>query len=172
MNYPRIVLAGIAAWLASLALGYLINDIWLFRLYQANAWAFRRPADVAELVPIALGAQLVASLAFAIAYAKGYEGDGSAIGEGIRYGLLVAIMIDGFAVVWNYVTQPIATRLGVLELVARIGEFGVYGAVVGLIYRRREKPLPKVDSDIVDLEAGFRHVESQPGKSGSGVDAR
>jgi len=42
-----------------------------------------------------------------------------------------------------------------------VGEFGVYGAVVGLIYRRRELPLPTVDSDIVDLAAGFRHVESR-----------
>jgi putative flippase GtrA len=165
MNYLRIVLAGVAAWLASIALGYLINDIWLFRLYQANAWAFRRPDDIAELLPIGLAAQLVACLAFATAYAKGYGGEGSAIGEGIRYGLVVAIMVDGFAVVWNYVSQPIATRLGVLELVARVGEFGVYGAVVGSIYRRRELPLPKVDSEIVDLEAGFRHVDSQQANS-------
>ena len=161
MNYPRVALAGFAAWIASIALGYLINDIWLFRFYQANAWAFRRPEDVAELVPIGLAAQLLACFAFAIAYAKGYEGEGAAIGEGIRFGLIVAVMVDGFAVVWNYVTEPIATRLGVLELVARVGEFGVYGAVVGLIYRRRELPVPKVDSDIVDLEAGFRHVEAR-----------
>ena len=165
MNYPRILLAGFAAWLASMALGYLINDIWLFRLYQANAWAFRRPDDIAELLPIGLAAQLLACLAFALAYAKGYDGEGSAIGEGIRYGLIVAIMVDGFAVVWNYVTQPIAPRLGVLELVARVGEFGVYGAVVGLIYRRREVRLPTVDSETVDLEAGFRHVESGTSKA-------
>jgi putative flippase GtrA len=145
MNYPRIVLAGLAAWLASIALGYLINDVWLFRLYQANAWAFRRPSDIAALLAFGLGAQLVACFAFAITYAKGYEGEGSALGEGIRYGLLVALMVDGFAVVWNYVTEPIAPRLGVLELVARIGEFGVYGAVVGLIYRRREVSPPQVD---------------------------
>jgi putative flippase GtrA len=168
MNYPRIVLAGLAAWLASIVLGYLINDIWLFRLYQANAWAFRRPDDIAELLPIGLAAQLLACLAFAMAYAKGYEGAGSAIGEGIRYGLIVAIMVDGFAVVWNYVTEPIAPRLGVLELVARVGEFGVYGGVIGLIYRRRELPLPKVDSDIVDLEAAFCHVESRSSSPESG----
>ena len=129
--------------MASIALGYLINDVWLFRLYQANAWAFRQPDDIAELLPIGLAAQFVACCAFAIVYAKGYKGEGSTIGEGMRFGLLVAIMVDGFAVVWNYVTEPIATRLGVLELVARVGEFGVYGAVVGLIYRSRELPLPQ-----------------------------
>jgi putative flippase GtrA len=137
MNYARIALAGIAAWLASIVLGYLINDIWLLHLYQANAWAFRHPEDIARLLPIGLGAQLVACLAFAFAYAKGYEGGGSHIGEGMRFGVIVAFMIDGFAVVWNYVTQPIAPRLGALEMIAHVGQLGVYGAIVGLIYERK-----------------------------------
>jgi hypothetical protein len=137
MNYARIALAGIAAWLASIALGYLINDVWLLRLYQANAWAFRHPEDISRLLPIGLVAQLVACLAFAFAYAKGYEGGGSHIGEGMRYGVIVAIMIDGFAGVWNYVTQPIALKLGALEMIAHIGQLGVYGAIVGLIYERK-----------------------------------
>jgi putative flippase GtrA len=137
MNYPRIALAALAAWVVSIGLGYLINDIWLGRLYEANAWAFRRADDVATLLPLGLGAQLAAFCAFAFAYAKGYEGTGSGIGEGIRFGLVVAIMIDGFAVVWNYVTEPIAARLGVLQLVSQIGAFGIYGAIVGSIYQRK-----------------------------------
>ena len=137
MNYSRIALAAMVAWVASIGLGYLMNDVWLMRLYQANAWAFRRREEVARLLPIGLGVQLLAFMAFAYAYAKGYEGGGSKIGEGVRFGLIVAIMIDGFAVVWNYVTEPIATRLGMLELVEHVGEFGVYGAIVGLIYERR-----------------------------------
>jgi hypothetical protein len=137
MNYARIALGGVAIWFASIALGYLINDIWLLRFYQNNAWAFRRAEDVEALVPIGLAAQFLGCMAFAFAYAKGYDGEGSGLGEGIRFGLIVAIMIDGFAVVWNYVTQPIATRLGVLEMVTQIGQFGVYGAIVGLIYQRK-----------------------------------
>src|SRR5215510_15245494 len=128
MNYPRIALAALAAWVVSIGLGYLINDIWLGHLYAANAWAFRRAEDVAGLLPFGLGAQLLAFCAFAFAYAKGYEGSASGIGQGIRFGLVVAIMIDGFAVVWNYVTEPIAARLGVLQLISHIGEFGVHGA--------------------------------------------
>ena len=137
MNYARIALAGIAAWLASIVLGYLINDIWMLRLYQANAWAYRHPDEIAPLVPLGLAAQLLAFFAMAFAYAKGYEGQGSAIGEGIRFGVVIAIMIDGFAVVWNYVTQPIAPRLGALEVVEHVGQLGVYGAIVGLIYQRK-----------------------------------
>jgi len=142
MNYGRIGLAAIAAWAVSIGLGYLINDVWLLRLYQANAWAYRHPDEIAPLLPLGLGAQLLAFFAMAFAYAKGYEGQGSAIGEGVRFGLVIAIMIDGFAVVWNYVTQPIAPRLGALELVEHIGQFGVYGAIMGLIYQPRRAVLP------------------------------
>jgi hypothetical protein len=136
MNYGRIVLAGAAVWIASIAVGYVINDIWLARLYQANAWAYRRPEDVRELVAIGLGAQLLGAFAFALAFAKGFEHnrEASGIAQGIRFGLIVALIVDGFAVVWNYVTEPIATRLGALQVLAIIGQFGIYGAIVGLIY--------------------------------------
>jgi hypothetical protein len=151
MNYARIALAALAAWIVSLGLGYLINNVWLLHVYQANAWAFRRASDMTPLLPIGFGAQLLAFFAFAYAYAKGYEGTGSAIGEGIRFGLVVAIMIDGFAVVWNYVTEPIAPRLGALELIEHIGEFGVYGAIVGLIYHPRRLALPRRSNEKYDL---------------------
>ena len=145
MHYGRIVMAGVAAWIASLALGYLINNVWLLHVYQANAWAFRRAGDITPLLPIGFGAQLIACLVFAYAFAKGYEGTGSGVLEGMRFGLVVAIMVDGFAIVWNYVTEPIALRLGALQMLEHIGEFGVYGAIVGAIYERR--PVPKADSE-------------------------
>jgi hypothetical protein len=149
MNYPRIALAGFAAWLASIALGYLINDIWLLRLYQANAWAFRRPDDVAELVPIGLAAQLFGSLAFAFAYAKGYEHnrEASGIAQGIRFGLIIAIIVDGFAVVWNYVAEPIAARLGLLQNLGVVAQFGVCGAIVGMIYHPSRVALPRTEEN-------------------------
>ena len=153
MNYPRALLAGIAVWITSVAVGYVINDIWLARLYQANAWAYRHAEDVRELVPIGLGMQLLASLAFAFAYAKGYERDreASGIAQGVRFGLVVALIIDGFAVVWNYITEPIAPRLGVLQVCAIIGEFGILGAVVGLVYHPSRITVPRHADEQYDL---------------------
>ena len=153
MNYPRALLAGIAVWITSVAIGYVINDIWLARLYQANAWAYRHAEDVRELVPIGLGMQLLASLAFAFAYAKGYERDreASGIAQGVRFGLVVALIIDGFAVVWNYITEPIAPRLGVLQVCAIIGEFGILGGVVGLVYHPSRITVPRHADEQYDL---------------------
>lgn len=153
MNYPRLLIAGLAAWIASIAVGYLIHDIWLARLYQANAWAFRRADDVGELVSIGLGAQLLGSLAFAWLYSKGYDAnrEASGIAQGVRFGLATALLIVGFATVWNYVTQPIAMRLGVLQMLGVIAEFGICGAVVGLIYYPRRVAIPRGTDEKYDL---------------------
>jgi len=153
MNYPRVLLAGLAAWIASLAVGYVINDVWLTRLYQANAWAYRRADDVASLVPIGLAAQLLGSLAFAWIYAKGYERDreASGIAQGVRFGLATSLLIVGFATVWNYVTQPIAMRLGVLQMLGIIAEFGICGAIVGLVYHPSRIAIPRGADEKYDL---------------------
>lgn len=153
MNYPRILVAGSATWVASLALGYVINNVWLLRLYQANAWAFRRAEDMTALLPLGFGLQLLASLGFAFAYAKGYETDieASGIAQGVRFGLLMSIIIAGFASVWNYVTEPIALRLGILEVLSVIGQFGIYGAIVGLIYHPSRIRVPRGADQPYDL---------------------
>jgi len=149
MSYPRILLAATAAFIASVVVAYVINDIWLVRLYRANAWAYRRADDVGKLVPIGLALQALGSLAFAWVYAKGYEPnrEASGIAQGVRFGLAVALLIVGFATVWNYVTQPIAARLGILQMVAVVAEFGICGAVVGLVYHPSRIRVPRAEEN-------------------------
>ena len=153
MNYPRIALAGIAVFVASVAVSYVINDIWLMRLYQANAWAYRRAGDVRRIVPIGVAAQFLGSLALAWVYAKGYEPnrEASGIAQGVRFGLAVALLIVGFATVWNYVTQPIAARLGVLQMFSIVAEFGILGAIVGLVYHPSRLSVPRHAYEQYDL---------------------
>ena len=153
MNYPRVLLAGAAVWVASVAVGYVINDVWLARLYQANAWAFRRADDVRSLVSIGLGAQLLGALSFAWIYAKGYEAnrEASGIAQGVRFGLATALLIVGFATVWNYVTEPIAMRLGVLQMLGIVAELGICGAIAGLIYHPSRIAMPRGADEKYDL---------------------
>ncbi|PYR72635.1 MAG: hypothetical protein DMF87_27595 [Acidobacteria bacterium] len=153
MNYPRIALAGIAVFVASVAVSYVINDIWLMRLYHANAWAYRRAGDVRRIVPIGVAAQFLGSLALAWVYAKGYEPnrEASGIAQGVRFGLAVALLIVGFATVWNYVTQPIAARLGVLQMFSIVAEFGILGAIVGLVYHPSRLSVPRHANEQYDL---------------------
>ena len=151
MNYPRIALAGIAVFVASVAVSYVINDIWLMRLYHANAWAYRRAGDVRRIVPIGVAAQFLGSLALAWVYAKGYEPNREASGIAQGFGLAVALLIVGFATVWNYVTQPIAARLGVLQMFSIVAEFGILGAIVGLVYHPSRLSVPRHANEQYDL---------------------
>jgi hypothetical protein len=55
--------------------------------------------------------------------------------EGIRFGVLVAIMLDCFVLIWNYITTPISGSMAVAFMIDYIAEFALYGAVVGTIYK-------------------------------------
>jgi hypothetical protein len=137
MNFARVAAAAVSAWLVSLVVGFVVNDILLKGIFQANAAALRPEATIQANVPLGFAFMLVGFFAFAYAYAKGYEGTNGVM-EGIRYGVLVAVMIDCFANIWYYVTVPINITMSMAMMIDYIVEFALYGAIVGAIY----KPLP------------------------------
>jgi hypothetical protein len=132
MNFARVAAAAVAAWIAYLPIGYIVNEILLKDVYAANAAVFRAP----EQMNLALGfsAALLGFFVFAYTYAKGYEGGSGAL-EGIRFGVLVALLIICFATTWSYVTTPITSSLYFSWLIDIIVEFSIYGAIVGLVYK-------------------------------------
>ena len=99
LNRTLIALAAVAAWVVSLGLDFLINNIWLARLYAANSWAYRHAEQMTPLLPLGFGVQFIGCVAFSYAYARGYKGNFIGTAEGVFFGLVVACMVDGFAVV-------------------------------------------------------------------------
>lgn len=138
MNYRRVLLAGLAAWVAAMALGYLINEVLLAGIFAENAAAMRPEADVDARLPIGFVVMLFGYLAFAYVYAKGYEG-GNGVAEGIRLGALVAVLMTAFGLVWQYVMYPISGKLTVVMVVDMFIESMIYGGIIGAVY----KPTPK-----------------------------
>jgi hypothetical protein len=134
MNIKRVALAALACWVLYMALSYVVHGVLLKPTYLKYAGAMREEAQAASILPIGFGAALVGFLAFAYAYAKGYEG-GSGVQEGLRFGVLVAVMICGFAVVWEYMVWPMGPRLFGAWVVDYFVEFSIYGMLTGAIYR-------------------------------------
>ena len=137
MNFARVGLAAVAAWVVYLALGFLIHAVML-----ADLWAGLQQDGVARssatgnaLMPMAFGIALPGALAFAYAYAKGYEG-GPGLQEGLRFGVLIGLILLAFGIVWNYVTFPLPLEYLTSLAVATVIQFAAVGMVVGLIYRR------------------------------------
>ena len=132
MNFGRVAAAAIVAWLVYLALNPLVNNVLLADLYTRHAAVFRPQAEM-NLV-LGLGASLVGYFVFAYAYAKGYEGGNGAV-EGLRFGVVVGLLLACFAVVWNYVVLPVSGSLAVAWVVDTLVEMALYGVVVGLVYK-------------------------------------
>jgi hypothetical protein len=132
VNFGRVAAAAVVAWIVSLALSPLVNNVLLADLYARHAAVFRPQAEM-NLV-LGLGASLVGFFVFAYAYAKGYEGGGGAV-EGLRFGVVVGLLLACFAVVWNYVVLPVSGSLAVAWVVDTLVEMALYGVVVGLVYK-------------------------------------
>jgi hypothetical protein len=138
MNFPRIAIAAVAAWLVSLPVGFVANDFLLADIHAANSAAMRPAADITGNLPIGFVFLLVGFFAFAYTYAKGYEG-GHGPMEGVRFGVLVALIVVGFGLIWQYVLYPIDATMSAAMIVDSVVELAIYGAVVGAIYRPEEK---------------------------------
>jgi len=134
MNFSRLALAAVSAWVLSLVIGFVVNTWLMADIYQAHAHVFRPEAEMN--LPLGFGVQIVAFFAFAYMYAKGYEGT-AGVQEGLRFGVLVGLIVIGFATVWSYVTLPVSGTMGVYWTVDVLLEMAIYGAVVGLVYRPR-----------------------------------
>jgi hypothetical protein len=132
MNFGRVAAAAVIAWFVYLGLSPLVNNVLLADLYAQHASVFR-PADQMNLV-VGFAASLVGFFVFAYAYARGYEGGNRAM-EGLRFGVVVGLLLGCFAIVWNYVVLPISGLLALAWVVDTIVEMGIYGVVVGLIYK-------------------------------------
>lgn len=132
MNFSRLAVAAIVAWAAFVAIGYLVHGMLLTDLYEQGSSAQRTDTDTNPLLGFAVA--LLGFFAFAYTYAKGYEGGGG-LQEGMRFGVLVALMLVCFAAVWGYIVFPISGELAAALAVDYIVEFAVYGMIVGAIYK-------------------------------------
>lgn len=134
MNYPRLLLAAVAALLVFFAWGFLTEG-WLLRKDFASSAALYRTSDLQmKYMPFGLASVLVALLAAIVLYA-GWCGGTSGALRGLQFGLLMAVFVACIHPISNLVTMNMDTKLG-LEIAASnaIG-WVLAGLVIGLVYR-------------------------------------
>ncbi len=139
MNVPRLALAAVVTWIVFLVIGFVVNGVLLQGIYAQHAHVMRPAADM--MLPVGLGVSLLGFFVFVYVYAKGYEG-GSGLVEGMRFGVLVGMLLVCFANVWEYVVFPISTQLFVYWILDYIIEFAIYGMIVGYLYKVGPRPAP------------------------------
>lgn len=140
MNFARVAAAAVVAWIVSIGIGFFVNTVLLADLALANTPPMRQEAELMGLLPVGFVFLLLGFFAFAYAYARGYEG-GNGVMEGIRFGVVAALLVIGFGVIWQYVVFPITGSMAVAIVIDTIVELAIYGAIVGAIYKPARKPV-------------------------------
>jgi hypothetical protein len=136
MNFPRVAIAAVVAWVVYLGVSFVVHTMIFADVYETHR-SVMRPEDQANaILPVGFVFALVGFFAFSYAYAKGYEG-GSGMQEGLRFGVIVGILLCCFAKIWEYMVWPVSGTLLVGWMIDAIVEFALYGIIVGLVYKPR-----------------------------------
>jgi len=134
MNYPRLVLAAVAATVFDAVYGFLVYGTAMAPEFARYPGVYRGEDTGPAYLPLMFAGLLLAILAVAFIYAKGYEG-GSGVAEGARFGLLVGLfVVFAFASV-NYATLNVGRKIAVMTAAAGLVEWLVIGTIIGLVYK-------------------------------------
>src|SRR5262249_32195512 len=106
MNIGRVIAAAVAGLVVFFVYGFAVNGTLIREDYRQYALVYRSADTLAVYAPAGLVGTLIAMLALAMMYAKGYEG-GNGAAEGARFGILIGIFVACTHVVDNFVTLNI-----------------------------------------------------------------
>jgi hypothetical protein len=108
--------------------GYLLHDILLMPEYQATASLWRAPAAINHHMWAVVLANAIFVIGAVLLYIKGVE-QKSRIGQGIRFGILLALVTTVFGSLTSWATMPMPHQLAVHWI---LGE-GVLCILLGLV---------------------------------------
>jgi uncharacterized membrane protein len=136
MNYPRIVIAALAATVAYFVIGGLSFVLAPqlaeeFRKYPA---IYRTQESMKGVIPVGMAAMFVGILVLAVLYAMIYRGGSGAAG-GALFGALIGVFAVCAFVLHNYVNLNIGLKLTLQQAVAYFIEWTVVGILIGVIYQ-------------------------------------
>ncbi len=134
MDYRRIALAAVVAWLVDSVYGIVMWIVSLSDQFASFPAVFRAHDTLNAGVLVMLGAGLIAMFALAYIYAKGYDGGNGAV-EGVRFGLVLAVFTFCFVSIPMYATLNIGAQLATTMSIASFIEMTLIGAVIGSLYR-------------------------------------
>ena len=135
MNTKRLALASLAVFVVFSVVDGVVNNVLLADLYKQTASVWRPESEIqGNMWLMWLGTLILAPL-FALIYTKGYEANKPGLGQGVRYGLIVGLLLSApQCLVW-YAVLPIPAVLPVWWFTAGMAESVAAGAATGMIYR-------------------------------------
>lgn len=134
MNVKKLLIASGAVYIVYMLLDYVIHAVVLMGAYEATSSVWR-PMEEMKM-SVTLLRVLVYSLLFVYIFTKGYEGKG--VVEGLRYGLLIGLIIWIPHAYTFYNVLPIPYSLALQWWVYGTIQSMICGAVIAMLYKPAE----------------------------------
>lgn len=131
MNVKRFLLASLAVFITFQVLDFIIHNLILGPAYEATMQLWR--PDMMEKMWIMYVMGALMSLVFVYFFAKGNQGKG--IAEGLKYGLIMGVLIAIVIPVNQYIIYPLPGDLVLKWVLFGYAETIVAAVVAALVYK-------------------------------------
>ena len=118
---------------------FVIHGMLLKQDYLGLPFLFRSDEDAAPYFYLMVIAHVLMSGAFTWIYARGIENK-DWLGQGIRYGVAVALLAAVPIYMIYFVVQPMPSNLAIMQSISDTVLLVVLGIIVSYLYRDRARP--------------------------------
>jgi hypothetical protein len=131
MNKKNFIFTSVIVFVAFQVMNFVIHSLILMKAYQAleNVW---RP-DMMQKMWIIYVTSLIFSFLFVYIFSKGYEGKG--IAEGVRYGLIIGLLMNVVGMFNQYAVYPIPFGLIIQWFIYGIIQYIICGIVAAALFK-------------------------------------
>ena len=135
MNVKRWLLAALGAFAVTFMLDFVIHHQLLMGLYEQTASVWRPQHEAGSRMWLMMLSGLLFAGVFAWFYTKGYEARKPGLGQGLRFGGYVGLLLGiPQSLVW-YVVLPVPFVLALGWFIGTLVDCLAAGAAVGALYR-------------------------------------
>ncbi len=131
MNIKRFIIAAIAVFIAIVVLNYVVHSVILMATYESLKEIWR--PDMMEKMWIMWITDLVFAFLFTYIFTIGYEGKGWL--EGLRYGILIGLIVPVIGAFNQYAVYPLPFTLAIQWAVYGFIKAIILGIIASLIYK-------------------------------------
>lgn len=137
MNCKSVLITGAVLAVIYVLLNALIHGVLLNDIYMQNASVWRPESEMKSLFCFLLFGEGIFAFFYAMIFAAGYDASLPGLGQGLRFGLLMALLVAPFSALSWYTILPIPAALAVYWFIADFVAMLILGAAAGLLYKSK-----------------------------------
>jgi len=135
MNTKRFLFAILGAFSIFFILEMLIHGFVLAGMYHDTASIWRPHSEMNNMMPYMTLGQFLFCTMLVVIYIKGYEPDKGTALQGLRFGIVIALLLAPMGTLMWYAILPIPGTLALAWLVSGLIEYILTGIIVGVLYK-------------------------------------